>query len=972
MKSIIAKIAARAIVMLVTIVALTSPLLAQTTGRLVGTVEDAQGAVLPGVTISVTSTQLQGVNTAVTDASGQFRFPSLPPGAYHVKADLSGFKTVENDVNIYLDQTRTVPIRMSIAGVAETVNVVGATPVVDTTTASGGITAGAEVFNNLPVRRDFYSISRIAPGVTQDTYGAAMSGSTSAENQYIIDGLNTTGVERGTQGKTLNFDFIQEVEVKTGGMNAEYGRMTGGAVNVVTKSGGNAFHGDAFGFFEHAQASSIASQVPQTSTTTTTTPRTADFGANLGGFLVKDRLWFFGAYDRVQRHDERTIIRTLTAPGSPSVGSIVPLDRNSNLFAAKLTLKASQSHTLVFSAFGDPETREGYQFGIAGPPSTWQGTLDRGGVDTVGRYEGVYGSRTLLQVQGALHREKNQLVGAGASTPQLIDQTVSPNQASGGFAGFDNTRFNRPVVKGDLTQYWGSHTIKVGADWERPDASVDRYQGGGGQRIYKLIQRSTGIIYYRHRYYVNDQAAGYDRNVPSTWKIASPLTAEPRTINESFYAQDSYKVAGGLSLNYGVRWESQDVQDRGKSSAFKLSKNWAPRVGFVWDPANNGKSKIYANWGRFYENIPMDINIRAFGGEATAFSYNFSPDPANTLPAANTPSRSALLGGSAEPVDPALKGQYLDEMLGGIEYEVRRNTTLGVRVTRRDLGRVIEDFLVPSKGDYFIANPGEGALGKTLAFYDGVTTAPAPAATRKYTSAEFSLKKRYSDNWQLLGSYVWTKLEGNYDGTFQSSTGQLDPNINSAFDYADFTVNAQGALSGQRTHQLKLDGSYTVSTGITDGLNVGGSFHWFSGQPLTAYGYSFGYANWEYYLTPRGSLGNGPSDYEMDVHVGYPVKLGGQVKANVMLDVFNLFNRQGITQLDQRYNLVQDGACGGVPSAICNGDGGLLAKPNTTDPVGQLSNPRATATNVDFLKAAADSASATLPRAIRFGVRLTF
>src|SRR6267142_6283846 len=124
-----------------------SPVFAQTTGRLVGTVEDAQGAVLPGVTVTVTSPQLQGANTTVTDASGQFRFPSLPPGTYTVKADLSGFKTVEQpDVKVSIDQTITLPLKMQVAGVAETVNVLGASPVVDTTSAAGGITAGQDVF----------------------------------------------------------------------------------------------------------------------------------------------------------------------------------------------------------------------------------------------------------------------------------------------------------------------------------------------------------------------------------------------------------------------------------------------------------------------------------------------------------------------------------------------------------------------------------------------------------------------------------------------------------------------------------------------------------------------------------------------------------------------------------------------------------------------------------------------------------
>jgi len=413
------------------------------------------------------------------------------------------------------------------------------------------------------------------------------------------------------------------------------------------------------------------------------------------------------------------------------------------------------------------------------------------------------------------------------------------------------------------------------------------------------------------------------------------------------------------------------VLGRDADAGFALNKNWAPRVGVVWDPSSTGKAKIYANYGRFYENIPQDINIRAFGGETQAFAYNFSPDPANTAVAPGTPSRSSLLGGSAEPVDPDLKGQYIDEYVAGGEFEIRPDTTVGVRFIYRNLGRVIEDFLVPSSGEYFIANPGEGTLGTSLGFYDFVTSAPAPKAERKNTSIELTLRKRYAKNWQGMLSYVYSKLEGNYDGTFQNSTGQLDPNINSAFDYADFMVNAQGQLSNQHKNQVKADGSYVLSGGKLDGLNFGGAFHWYSGLPLTAYGYSFAYANWEYYLTPRGSLGYGPSDWEMDLHAGYPVKIGSSMKANILLDVFNVFNRQGATILDQRYNLQKDGACAGVPSAQCNGDGGFIALPNTTTAVGSLANPRATATNPDFLKEGVGT-QFTLPRSLRIGVRLTF
>src|SRR5262249_59313463 len=227
---------------------------------------------------------------------------------------------------------------------------------------------------------------------------------------------------------------------------------------------------------------------------------------------------------------------------------------------------------------------------------------------------------------------------------------------------------------------------------------------------------------------------GFDRNNPATFQIANPQISEPRSKNLSAYLQDSWKVTPYFTLNLGVRWEKQDVQNRFHESVINLKQNWAPRLGFIWDVTKNGKSKLYASWGRYYENIPQDINIRAFGGEVVCFCYNFSPNPADTLPdpAAR---RSTTLGGN-EPVDPNLKGQYIDEALGGFEYEVAPNFAVGAKFTYRTLGRVIEDFLVPSEGTYFIANPAEGTLGKELAFYDGVTHAPSPSAQRKNYSFE--------------------------------------------------------------------------------------------------------------------------------------------------------------------------------------------------------------------------------------------
>ena len=946
---------------------------AQTTGQIIGTIVDAQGGVLPGVTVSATSPQLQGTRTTVSDSTGTFRFPTLTPGTYTIKADLAGFQpAAEENITVSLDRSVSLHLKLQIAGVSQTVSVVGSSPVVDTTSAAGGVTVDQAMMNMLPSGRNLYATARFAPGVTTDAVGATMLGSSGAENKYIIDGIDSTGIAAGEQKKTVLMDFIDQVNIKTEGANAEYGGYTGGLIEAITKSGANTFHGSLFAYGQGGglqAANTTAALRPTTTTTVSSIDHQYDGGGTLGGFIVRDKLWFFGGYNPFNQADSATIIRPIgTVPGTPGVGSTVPSKTTRNLYSGKLTYNVASSQSLVFTVNGDPGTREGNIFAISGPPSTWQGTIDSGAADFRTGYDGVFGNSWLLKAQASRHHELQTYGGAGANTPLLLDQTVSPNLRTGGFGGFENQDFKRDDYRADLTRYLGGHTLKGGIDYMKVDSLDNRYSGGGGQIIYRLIQKSTGIIYYRHRYFVNDQVAGFSRTDPTTWKIALPLSSEPINKSTSAYAQDTWRVLPNLTIEGGVRWERRNLGDRFGNTVIDLKKSFAPRIGFTFDPMNDGKGKIFAHYGRYYEDIPADINIRAFGGELAAFAYNFSPDPANLTPIAGTPSKNSLLGGSTEPVDPNLKNQYVDEFIIGFEREIAPNLSVGIKYNHRKLGDVIEDFLVPSVGDYFIANPGQGTLGQSLGFYDGAS-APSPLAVRTNDAVMVTASKRYSNNWQLLASYTWSKLEGNYDGTFQNSTGQLDPNINSAFDYGDFLINAQGRLSNDRTHQLKFDGSYSISKGILNRLQLGASTHWYSGLPLTAYGYSFAYANWEYYLTPRGSLGRGPSDYDADVHLGYPVKFGANSSLTFIGDVFNLFNRQAITQLDQRYNLVQDGACAGIPSALCNDDGGLQHAGSTTNPIGQLANPRATATNPDFFKSGTNF---TGQRSLRLGIKLTF
>jgi hypothetical protein len=276
---------------------------------------------------------------------------------------------------------------------------------------------------------------------------------------------------------------------------------------------------------------------------------------------------------------------------------------------------------------------------------------------------------------------------------------------------------------------------------------------------------------------------------------------------------------------------------------------------------------------------------------------------------------------------------------------------------------------VPITGDYIISNPGSG-IGRESGFYDYENTAPNPKAKRVYKGVELSATKRFSNNYQFFASYLWSRLEGNYDGVFQSSTGQLDPNINSAYDYADFLVNNDGLLSNDRTHQVKFFGSYQFPGGsMMSGLNIGVAAHYASGTPLTAVGYSQGYQNWEYYLTTRGELGRGPADYEADLHFSYPIA-AGPGRLNVVADIFNIFDRQAKNAVDLRFNRAQDDPCTGfedICDANAGGGGGILTEPGTLTPVGKI-DP-ANAPNPDFLKA---GTGFTNPRTFRLGIRYSF
>ena len=289
-----------------------------TGGAIQGTVTDAKtNEPLVGVTVLVSSTSLQGEQTAFTDEKGFYKIGPLPPGQYLVTFFYLKLKLERGGVNVGVNRTTPVFQKLDAneAVGGEIVRIEDTAPSIDPTSTTQGVTIDKNYMKNVPVPgRTFESTLGAAAGSQNDGAGVSFSGSSSLENQYYVDGVNTTGLTYGTVGSPVINDFIEEIEVITGGYNAEFGRATGGVVNVVTKSGSNEFKGSIFTTYQPGQLTFSAKETPQNATSIDVTGDVgyvADLGVELGGPIIKDKLWFYvGVAPRISRTDiTRTVKR---------------------------------------------------------------------------------------------------------------------------------------------------------------------------------------------------------------------------------------------------------------------------------------------------------------------------------------------------------------------------------------------------------------------------------------------------------------------------------------------------------------------------------------------------------------------------------------------------------------------------------------------------------------------------------------
>jgi hypothetical protein len=909
--------AARFLSGFVVVLGLASGAVAQTTGNIEGRVTDSAGAPLEGVGIEATSPSLQGARSVSSGAGGDYRISGLPPGLYHIRAILPGLDPEERVATLSLDARARVDLSLRLSTSAA-VQVRGETPPVDLASTTTGTNYTSAVVAHLPVTRNYADIVRANPGVLQDvgqTQGRSLAlsiyGATSVENQWIIDGVNTTNVHRGMQGKAINNEFVQEVEVKTGGYQAEYGRALGGVINVITKAGGNTFHGDGFLYYD--QRSFGAERVfvegvdsPLGGMRVVDSQR-FDFGASLGGYLIKDRLWFFGAYNRVESPSE--VSRYMPSETVPTTMRF-PSDVTDNLYSAKLTWNLASATTLVGTVFADPTTRSGAAGDVFSPePGTWQSERFIGGTDFGLRLNQLFGSNILVTLQAARHQDRHELTPTGpAAAPLSTDFTCpggtldqpcdipgEPNFVSGGYGlvvgADDHSSSYRNQFRGNGTVYLGGHELKLGGEYLESHTAALTFVSGG-----QIIDRynELGQTYYSHTFFAR---------APDDLALVAGWDSRPRIHELGFFAQDTWRVAPDLTISAGLRWDQEDIRNSEDITIVRTTNEWQPRLGVVWDPRGDGTTKVYAFAGRFTYALPTDLAIFSAGNFTVAHTYNFDPSELFQDP--------LVLGHERPEVESnffvakeegALRATSQDELTLGAE-QLLGSLFFGLKGTYRRLANAIEnrcdlDYYQNEGSTCAIINPGaDEPYARGDFFYcDGLNAsfetcgfgAPAPPPARRvYRGIELLVRDTISSRLWLQASYVFSSLRGNYDGGVSESFGWTDPGINPGeFDFPEEWHNGYGRLYLDRPHQFRFDGFYELPLGFSIGLQT-----WVrSGAPLNRFGYLHDFPGM-IHLVPRGQAGRLPTEWDANLTLEYSIQFG-PVMVTLQGYVYNLFNNQ--------------------------------------------------------------------------------
>ncbi len=868
------------------------------TGAIAGTATDADHAPLPGVTMTLTSPNLMGTRSAVTDAAGQFRFPALPPGTYALKAEMPGFRTVLRESIRLTTTTRlTVDVVLLQTAVAEEVTVVGEAPTVDVrSTESASITLSSEILRNIPYNQFTSNIVNLAPGVTldegEDSYGGSAYGAQDGTGiAYSVDGVNVADPEGGTAWVFLDHNIIEEAKVMGVGLPAEYGNFTGVIFNIVTKSGGNQFSGhfefdfqgekndSPSGFWQQDNIKDYIADFPGL-----TAPRYKflDASMHLGGPIVKDKVWFYQGFQFQRFEDFATGFL-----GGPRA-------YNQPHSFTKITAQLSSSTNMIFGF--EVDSYNGKNRGASATTSP-DAVVGQKSPEIVGNFSltQLFGPKTFMDIKAAYFWGYYYLEPqTGRQTYAHFDLNENLLKNSAGYYYLaDRSRFQ---ANASLTHYaenfiTGSHDFKFGVEVERSSVrSRFGYTGSGGPL-------GSNVYYYDYTGYAYNLAGNYVA-------FSGPYLAyqyegydfnSPYTRLEGF-VQDAWQITPRININAGVRFSQNWGQIKGKGTVYNTSRI-APRIGLTFDVFGDKKTILKAHYGQFTEAMLAVYFNRLSSIWSDYISYMWDPETSQWQEFERVKQNWRIQDGIKQP--------YLNQFTVSLERELFKDASVSLSYIDRswknligvyDTQAVYEPYTPPGT-DYKAFQLISGNAHEFV--IENIKPGPdrpyygEKGAYRKYQGVEFLFNKRFANKWQLLFSYVYSRTRGTIDNTWAADLGWQAYEGQTKIIVGDpnYWINADGRSTYDPTHMIKVQATYVLPYGI----NFNAAFRGVTGM---AWAKRFrtdvlAQGRVTFLAEPRGSR-HYPMENIFDIRLEKTFLLAQKYRLGVMVDCFNIFNADTI------------------------------------------------------------------------------
>jgi len=860
------------VVLLVALALVAAPAMAQQlTGSISGVAKDNTGAPLPGVTVTATSPTLQGARTVVTRSDGTYKLVSLPVGKYKIDFTLSGFRTFEAaNVEVRLGLDTQINATLALAQVKAEVVVTSEAPVVDVTQTNTQQNYNPDYLKKIPIgsgNRAYQSIVAQAAGVV-GTGNPNVMGGNILENQYQIDGVNTTDPVTHTFSFNLNYDAIQEVSLQTSGYSAEYGRASGGIINVVTKAGGNEFSGtfdiryDTNKFTEngdHFNNSQVES-------------RNTPWGVTLGGPFIKDTLWFFANAQRADNFRTPFTTNTVILSQNPTP----PVRRFTGWnTGGKLSFTVMPQLTGFFSVQDSFADIPGATDSAAVRPEATRTQEQKTRLYSL-KVNGILSQNWFADLSLGMHRQS--LYSYPTSGTDTVSQWTNRTQGNVTYDNYSNNQGgdrNRDLG-GISTTYFvgnllGNHQIKVGFDTDSNEFPQWNYTTGTPSDpsfCPGTDGRKCGATFTFNGFDSAGNRIPFRQTVAERLNPGTP-TAAYTTKSRSYaaYFQDQWSPIKNLTFNFGLRWDETKYENNIGDNFMNFVK-FQPRISAAWDITNDGKTRFSADYGHFYVDPALTFNRLFIAGYISPIT--------RTYQWSTTTQRWSLInqtGGipvTASLVDGPLLPTWDQQINVAFQREIMKGLSGTLTYVYKKTNDIFEDTCINMTDcpDFWVSNQPGRDIGIT------------DVLTKNYYAYMLQIDYRFARG-QFSGSYTYSKSQGSTDAGGTQYAGD-------DFDwYPDNFVNRYGYLGDDSRNRFKLYGYYRIPFIETD---FSLAYNYRSGLPYNVVATSPG--GWgNIYVEPRGTSRTTVL-HNLDVELKKEFNLGARFRITPIFSVFNVFSQE--------------------------------------------------------------------------------